>query len=156
MPQTLPIDLAFFDSAPVLYEDRWDINVPADQFWPDLVDNPLHWCRGLKIRWTSPRPFSVGTTRHVSVLGTIHADEHFFLWEEGVRFAFHFTRSNLPLFRRFGEYYELEPTGPNSCRFTWKLAGEYTLAGKAGALMTSAIFHSLFRDTTRYVKTLGT
>jgi hypothetical protein len=96
----------------------------------------------------------VGTTRHVGVLGMIQADEHFFLWEEGVRFAFHFTRSNLPLFRRFGEYYELQPTGPSSCRFVWKLAGEYTHFGRTGALLTSAIFRSLFRDTTRYVKTL--
>ena len=155
MPQTQPIDLTFFDTAPNVYEQQWDIGVPAAQFWPDLVDNPLHWCRGLKIGWTSPRPFGVGTTRHVGVLGLIQADEHFFLWEEGRRFAFHFTRSNLPLFRRFGEYYEVEPTGPESCRFTWKLAAEPTLVGKLGSPMNTMIFRSLFRDTTRYVKTLG-
>jgi len=155
MPRTEPIDLSFFDSAPNVYEDQWDINVPADQFWPDLVDNPLHWCRGLKIRWTSPPPFGVGTTRHVSVLGAIQADEHFFLWEEGVRFAFHFTRANVPLFKRFGEYYEVQPTGPNSCRFIWKMAGEPTLVGKAGGPINSLIFRSLFSDTARYVKTLG-
>ncbi len=156
MPRTEPIDLSFFDSAPNVYQDQWDINVSARQFWPDLVDNPLHWCRGLKIKWTSPRPFGVGTTRHVGVLGAIQADEHFFLWEEGVRFAFHFTRANLPLFRRFGEYYEVQPTGPDSCRFIWKLAGEPTLVGKAGGPMNSLIFRSLFNDTARYVKTLGT
>lgn len=155
MPRTEPIDLSFFDSAPNVYEDQWDINVAAAQFWPDLVDNPLHWCRGLKIRWTSPRPFGVGTTRHVSVLGAIQADENFFLWEEGVRFAFHFTRANLPLFKRFGEYYEVQPTGPNSCRFIWKIAGEPTLGGVAGRPLNSLIFRSLFNDTARYVKTLG-
>ena len=52
MPRTQPIDVSFFDTAPNVYEDHWDINVPAEQFWPDLVDNPLHWCHGLKIRWT--------------------------------------------------------------------------------------------------------
>ena len=107
MPRTQPIDVSFFDTAPNVYEDAWDINVSAEQFWPDLVDNPLHWCRGLKIRWTSSRPYGKGTTRHVSVLGVIQADEYFFLWEEGARFAFHFTGANLPLFRRFGEYYEV-------------------------------------------------
>jgi hypothetical protein len=156
MPRTDPIDVGFFESAPDIYEDQWDINVSAEQFWPDLVDNPLRWCRGLKIRWTSPRPFGVGTTRHVGVLGLIQADEHFFLWDEGVRFAFHFTRCNLPLFRRLGEYYEVTPTGPNTCTFTWKIAVEPTLLGKAGAFITSTTFRSLFRDTTRYVKTLGT
>lgn len=155
MPRTEPIDLSFFDSAPNLYEDAWDINVSAAQFWPDLVDNPLHWCRGLKIRWTSPRPFGVGTTRHVSVFGAIQADEHFFLWEEGVRFAFHFTNTNLPLFRRFGEYYEIQPTGSDSCRFVWKLAGEPSLLGKPGSPLNALISKSLFNDTTRYVKTLG-
>lgn len=155
MPRTQPIDLSFFDSAPQVYAEEWEVGVSAAQFWPDLVDNPLHWCRGLKIRWTSPRPFGVGTTRHVGVLGVIQADENFFLWDEGERFAFHFTRTNLPLFRRFGEYYEVQPTGPDSCRFIWKLAGEPTLIGRTGGLLTTAIFTSLFRDTTRYVESLG-
>jgi hypothetical protein len=155
MPRTEPIDLAFFDSAPAVYEDQWDINVPAAQFWPDLVDNPLHWCRGLKIRWTSPRPFGVGTTRHVGVLGVLQADEHFFLWEEGVRFAFHFTHANIPLYRRLGEYYELKPTGPNSCQFIWKIAVEPTLLGKAGSVGNSMLCKGFFRDTTKYVKSLG-
>lgn len=156
MPRTAPIELSFFDSAPDHYEQKWDIKVPAEQFWLDLTgERPLHWCRALKIRWTSPRPFGVGTTRHVGVLGMIQADEHFFLWEEGVRFAFHFTRSNLPLFRRFGEYYELTPTGPSSCTFTWRLAGEPTLFGKANRPVTALIFSSIFRDTTEYVKKLN-
>jgi hypothetical protein len=155
MPRTEPIDLSFFDSAPALFVDEWDIDVPADQFWPDLVDNPLHWCRGLKIRWTSPRPFGVGTTRHVAVFGALQADEHFFLWEEGVRFAFHFTHANLPIYRSLGEYYEVKPTGPGSCRFTWKIAAQPTLFGRAGSPITSALCSSFFRDTTKYVKTLG-
>ncbi len=155
MPRTQPIDLSFFDSAPQIYAEEWEVGVSAAQFWPDLVDNPLHWCRGLKIRWTSPRPFGVGTTRHVGVLGVIQADENFFVWDEGERFAFHFTRTNLPLFRRFGEYYEVQPTGPDSCRFIWKLAGEPTLIGRTGGLLTTAIFTSLFRDTSRYVESLG-
>ena len=155
VPPTEPIDLAFFDSAPALFIDEWDINVSAEQFWPDLVDNPLHWCRMLKIRWTSPRPFGVGTTRHVGVFGVLQADEHFFLWEEGVRFAFHFTQANIPLYRRLGEYYELTPTGPNSCRFIWKIAAEPTLLGKTGGVVTSALCKSLFHDTTKYVRTLG-
>ncbi|MBT1098045.1 SRPBCC family protein [Streptomyces sp. Tu102] len=87
------------------------------------------WCRGLTISWTSPRPFGVGTTRQVGVFGALQADERYFLWEEGRRQAFHITRANLPLFKRFGEYYDIEPRSDTTCRFTWKVAAEPTLSG---------------------------
>ena len=151
MPDLGPIDETFFDDAPVRYVRTWEVAKPAAEMWTDLTDNPLHWCRGVKIRWTSPQPFGVGTTRHVGVLGALQADERYFLWEEGRRQAFHGTRANLPIFKRFGEYYEVEPTGDSTCRFTWKFAVEPTALGRPGRPGTALLVKRLFGDTTRYL-----
>ena len=155
MATCVPIDETFFADAPLRFEQSWTVPVSAEEFWPDFVERPLHWCRGLKLRWTSAKPFGVGTTRHVGVLGLIQADEHFFLWEEGKRFAFHFTHVNLPVFKRFGEYYEIDPIDDRSCRLTWKLAVEPTPIGNAMTPGNKLLIASLFRDTTRYLKQLG-
>ena len=151
MPAPATIDEAFFDTAPVRYATTWDVAVPAAELWHDLTDRPLHWCRGVSVRWTSPRPFGVGTTRRVGVLGALRADEYYFLWEEGRRHAFHIARANLPLFKRFGEYYEVEPIGEHKCRFTWKIATELTALGRLNKPAVSLLVTSLFRDTTRYL-----
>jgi hypothetical protein len=78
-----PVGADFFDSAPNRYSQQWIIDQPAAAVWAELTgDKPLHWCRALDIGWTSPRPFSVGTTRQAKVLGGIlRVQEHFFLWE---------------------------------------------------------------------------
>lgn len=153
MPALAPIDENFFDTAPVRFAATWQPGRNAKEVWQDLTDGPLHWCRGLTIRWTSPEPFGVGTTRRAGILGALQADERFFLWEEGHRQAFSFTHTNLTLFRRGGEYYEVEPTGPGTCRFTWKFAVEPTPAGRLGNGGTKLLVTSLFRDTTRYFGT---
>lgn len=150
MASLAPIDEAFFDTAPLRFTRTWEVDQPAAQLWQEMTERPLHWCRGLSIRWISPTPFGVGTTRHVGVLGALQADEYFFLWEEGRRNAFYFTHANLPVFKRFGEYYEIEPTGPDTCRFTWRLAAEPTPIGRLGNLANTLLVHSLFRDTTRH------
>ncbi|GAB2987611.1 SRPBCC family protein [Nocardioides montaniterrae] len=155
MPTCEPVDLTFFETAPQRWEQSWEVPRSAEEFWADLVANPLHWCRGLKIRWTSPAPYGVGTTRHVTSLGLIRANEHFFLWEEGHRHAFYFTDANLPLFKSFAEYYEVEPTGEGSCRFTWKLAAAPTTAGKPGKPVNNLIMGNLLKDTTKYVASLS-
>jgi len=150
MPRLGSFDESFFDTAPHRWARSWDVPAPADDFWADFVDRPLHWCRALRIEWTSERPFGVGATRTVTVLHTLRGVEQFFLWEEGRRQAFHFTRANLPGLRRFGEYYDIEPTGAGSCRFTWKLAAEPTTAGKAAVPALHLLVANLYGDTTRH------
>src|SRR5262245_26979095 len=130
MPRLESFDEGFFTTAPHRWAQTWDVSAPAAGVWDELVDRPLHWCRALRLRWTSQRPFGVGTTRDVTVLHTLRGVEQFFLWEEGRRSAFHFASANLPGLKRFGEYHEVAPTGEDTCRFTWKLAAEPATIGK--------------------------
>lgn len=146
------MDETFFDSAPTRIAHTWSINRPAAAVWADLVsDRPLSWCRGLDAQWTSARPFSVGTTRDVKVLGGVLAvKEHFFIWDEGRRYAFYVTSANAPLFKSLAEDYIVEPVGPDSCTFTWRVGLDPTTLGKPGTPVTGLLFKSFFKDTARH------
>lgn len=151
MPKTQPADEAFLTSAPAIYRETFAIARPAAEVWAELVaDDALHWCRLVSTRWTSERPFGVGTTRRASVLGLLTVREHYFLWEDGHRHAFYATGANLPLFRRLAEDYVVEPDGDDACRFTWTIAVEPSLAGRAGTPLNGLIFRSLFADTRKH------
>jgi hypothetical protein len=124
---TQPIDETFFDRAPMRLSETFAIAKPAPEVWADLTsDDSLSWCRILdRITWTSPRPFSVGTTRTASSLrGTNVIRERYFRWEEGRRKSFYVVEASAPLFTRFAEDYLVEPTSATSCEFTWTIAVE--------------------------------
>lgn len=152
VPTLQPADESFFDSAPNRFTHTWSIDRPAPSVWAELVgERPLHWCRGLEVTWTSPRPFGVGTTRQAKVFrGVLAMHERYFLWEEGRRQAFAAERGNAPLFRRFAEDYRVDPDGPDRCQLTWTIALEPTLLGKAGAPVNGLLFHQFFADTGRH------
>jgi hypothetical protein len=131
-----------------------DVDRPARDVWDDLtVDGPMSsYCRIItRIDWTSPRPFAVGTTRTVRVLGGLFVfDESYVRWEEGRRKVFVGVRTNLPLIRRFAEDYLVEPLGPDRSRFTWTAVWEPTALGRPLEPVTHALFSSLVPDIRRH------
>ena len=151
-----PTDETFLREAPKRFERTFEIARPAEQVWAELTGPAaLSWCRALAgdgVEWTSPRPFGVGTTRRVRVLGgLLRVDERYFAWEEeGRRKAFAGVSANLPLIKRLAEDYVVEPAGADACRFTWTVAVQPTAVGRPGGPLNAAIFRSLFRDTERH------
>lgn len=147
-----PVDEAYFERAPQLFVHTWSIAQSVEKVWAELVgDHPLHWVRGLRLRWTSPRPFGVGTTRQAKVMGGLMTiDEHFFLWEEGRRCAFYVTRTNIPIFKAFAEDYVVEPDDAGGCRFTWRIAATPSTLGRPGAPLNKVMADRTFADTGRY------
>jgi hypothetical protein len=152
MPTLEPADESFFTTAPVRIAQTFEIPRPAEEVWAEHVsDAPLGWCRGLRGRWTSPRPFGVGTTREVRAPGgLITMRDHFFIWEEGRRHAFYGTWASAPGLRRAAEDTQVDPTGPDSCRLTWRIAVEPTFVGRPGTLLLPLLFRRLFADTRRH------
>jgi hypothetical protein len=152
VPSLEPVDETYFDRAPQRFARTWSIAHPAEAVWGELVgERPLHWCRGLSIRWTSARPFGVGTTREAKVLGgALTGQEKFFVWEEGRRYAFYFTTANLPVFASLAEDYTVQPDGVSRCRFTWRVGLTPTALGRPGAPVNKLLFSGFFRDTARY------
>ena len=148
-----PADESFLDSAPQRFAETFDIARPASEVWAELVaDGALSFCRSLRgARWTSPRPFGVGTTRDMPALfGALVVEERYFRWEEGRRQSFYVERASMPLFRRFAEDYLVEETSPDSSRLTWTIAMEPSPLGRPGGPLNSLIVKGLFKDTRRH------
>jgi carbon monoxide dehydrogenase subunit G len=122
-----PVDTDFFDTAPLRHRFVADFPVPAATVWESLAsdESVAAWGPGVKsVRWTSPRPFGVGTTRDVTLaLGAVTVRERFIRWEEGSRYSFCAVDSNRPGLRRFAEDYVVEAAGAGS-RLLWTVAME--------------------------------
>ena len=143
-----PVPETFFDAAPVRYAAKWNISRSADEVWADLnADTPLHWVRGLEVRWTSPAPLGVNSTHVATVLGLLRAHEQYFVWEEGTRKAFFVAQSNLPMFKRLAEDYRVITTGPRSCELAWVIAGEPTFLGRMNLPVLNILMRRFFNDT---------
>lgn len=120
------VDESFFTTAPHIYRYPVELTVPPERVWESLVsDGSLaDWGMGIKLRWTSPRPFGVGTGREVVLpLGVMTVRERFFLWDEGKRYAFYVESANRSMIKAFAEDYVVEKT-PTGSRFTWTIAIE--------------------------------
>jgi hypothetical protein len=151
-----PCSESFLTAAPKRYVGTFEIDRPGAEVWAELTrDGALDFCRMLSgARWTSPRPFTVGTTRTMKVTpGLLAVDETYFIWDEGPpvwRKAFYVNAASLPLFRRLAEDYVVEETGANSCSFTWTIAGEPLPLARPGAPINALLARSLFADTRRH------
>jgi hypothetical protein len=150
--QTKPVDESFFDSAPFVLRDVFEVARPAADVWGELTaDDTLAWCRILdRVEWTSPRPFTVGTTRTVSALKGMNVlHERYFRWEEGRRKSFYVEEASAPLFRTLAEDYLVEPASDSACRFTWTIAAD-PRAGRLATPVNERLLRTLFRDTRRH------
>ena len=152
MPKLEPVGEDYFERAPQRFVHAWSIARPAENVWAELVgEQPLHWLRGLRLQWTSSRPFGVGTTRQGTMMGgTMTLDERFFIWEEGRRCAFYGTKTSVPTIKSFAEDSVVEPEGPDHCRFTWRIAMTPSRLGRLSAPMNRLSANRTFRDTSRY------
>jgi len=152
-----PVDESFFDTAPRRFAETFEIGRLAHEVWAELVaDGALSFCRSLRgARWTSPRPFGVGTMRTMpSLFGALVVEETYFRWEEGRRQSFYADHTSLPLFRRFAEDYLVEETSTTTSRFTWTIALDPHPVTRLGDPVNSLIVKGLFEDTRRHFTAL--
>lgn len=159
-----PLGASPFDDAnPHYYVFSLTTPRPAAEVWADLHGTrPLRWCKGLhSVRWTSPEPFGVGTTRTVTLANRVTIDERYFRWEEdperGYVNAFVVESATVPLFRRLGERYTVVP-GAGSSTFTWEFVIEPNGPVPAQRLAARMVAHTvagLRRDTLAHFAASG-
>jgi uncharacterized protein YndB with AHSA1/START domain len=116
----------YLTSAPVTAKLQQSIPASADETFRCLEDPDAwpQWISGLEsVRWTSPKPFGVGTTRTVEN-GRVVIEEEFFAWEDRRRMSFCFTATTDPVFGAFAEDYLVEPRSDDRCELTWRYAFE--------------------------------
>ena len=123
-----PADASIFSTAPQLFRFPIELPVPPARVWWSLASDeslaawPLGPGLSLDVRWTSPRPFGVGTTRQVRLpLGAVTFWERFFRWDDGVGYSFYVERVDRPGLRRFAEDYALQAHGSGTL-LTWTVA----------------------------------
>ena len=78
----------FLEAAPFRYVYTVDRSVPPESIWAALTaDNTLvSWSPLVTgLRWTTPRPFGVGTTREVTMLRLLTKRERYYRWDSGRR-----------------------------------------------------------------------
>jgi hypothetical protein len=78
----------------------------------------------LKVEWTSPKPYGVGTTRSVHMMGDMIGYEEFVAWERGERMAFSFIGCSKDATEKFLEDYRVTDLGNGTCRVQWYMAME--------------------------------
>jgi len=116
----------FLAAAAFRYVNTIDIPTTPDEIWSALTadDTLVPWSPLVTdLRWTTPRPFGVGTTREVTILKLVVARERYYRWEPGRRQTFSAVQATVPALRRLAEDYVLERT-PSGSRLVWTVALE--------------------------------
>ncbi len=86
-----PTDASFFDSAPHIFRYDMRYAAPPQQVWESLGSDASVsvWGPSVKeVTWLSSRPFGVGTTRKVVLLGNLRVHERFIRWDKGHDYSF--------------------------------------------------------------------
>jgi len=127
MEECKPLTLDDFDRLDESFRFETTLDATPERVF-EVFEDPDSWpvWAGAikKVTWTSPKPFEVGTTRDVDIMGGLTAHERFFVWEPPHRMAFYFEGTNKPAVNSLAEYYELQPLSDGRTRFIWRVAYE--------------------------------
>jgi carbon monoxide dehydrogenase subunit G len=120
-----PVTDEFVDSAPIRFVNSVLVHADPPDVWAALEDAAAwpRWAGVIKnVEWTAQRPFGVGTTRTVTMVGRMSADEEFIAWEPGRLMTFRFNSASMNGVAAFTERYTIETPVPGSSQVTWVMA----------------------------------
>lgn len=141
----------FLQAAPFQYVNMVDLPVAPERMWAALTadDTLVSWTPLVTgLRWTTPRPFGVGTTREVTILRLLTSRERYYRWDQGRRKTFTAIEVSVPGLRRLAEDYVVERT-PAGSRFIWTLALEPGPILRPILRLTNPITASMLRRVAR-------
>ena len=143
-----PVNLDWFDQAKYVFVAEEVIDATPSQIFDCFEDAHAWtvWAGAItKVEWTSPKPFGVGTTRTVYMMGGLTGYETFIAWERGKRMAFCFTDASKPNVESFAEDYLVEDLGNGQCKVTWRMAMQPKGLGAAFMPATAFIMRIMVR-----------
>ncbi|WP_088240727.1 SRPBCC family protein [Calothrix rhizosoleniae] len=146
-----PVDMDFLERAPVRFVNEVELDASATDVFTIFEDAEAwpEWIKLIvKVEWTSPKPYGVGTTRIVKG-SFLTVNEYFFVWQQNKRFAFYFTEASLPLFKAFAEDYRLENLGDNRCKFIYTVCLEPIFLMRLGGSLVLKFYDQLFQKVTK-------
>jgi uncharacterized protein YndB with AHSA1/START domain len=144
---TAPTELSFTTSSPQRLSFDALIEAPPRRVFDIFAkgEGQETWFQDFKaVKWTSPGPHSVGTTREVT-LKLLTVKERFVAWEPGVRLAFSIDAITLPIVKRMMEDLQFEAVGEKGTRLVWTVHYEPALVMKPIHPIAKLIFGKMFR-----------
>lgn len=125
--EAVELDGAGLHRMPQVYVNHAELACTPDQLF-DVFEDATSWSKwalGIRgVEWTSPKPYGPGTTRTVRMAGGLEIYETFFEWTRGKQMAFSITGATQPVWRSFGENYDVVDLGAGRCTLTWTVAYE--------------------------------
>lgn len=121
------VDESFLSSAKARGSAERTMEVSASQLFLAFEDGAAwsKWVPVIKhVAWTSPKPYGVGTTRTVTLLGGMRMNERFWAWEQNRHMGFVVTESSSSMTRALIESYEVTSLGDRRCSLRWRMAME--------------------------------
>jgi len=147
----------FINSAPERFVNVVEVNASPEKIFEIFEDEnqwPLWFKDIVKVTWTSPKPFGVGTTRTVK-LKPLTVYENFIVWETNKRFTFYLTHTSLPLAHALIEDYVLEPIDDGKTKFTYTVVYDpkpiLKLAGPLGKMAFGRMFKNAAKGLKKYI-----
>jgi hypothetical protein len=121
------VGLEFLEHSANVFKAEEIIRATPEQIF-DIFEDAHAWTIWAlpiqNVEWTSPKPFGVGTTRTVSMMGGLAGYEEFIAWERGKRMAFTFVGCTQKTVESFIEDYRVTDLGDGTCRAEWYMAIE--------------------------------
>lgn len=121
------VGVEFLDQTRNVFVAREIVKATPDQIFEVFEDAHAWtvWALPIqRVEWTSPKPYGVGTTRNVHMMGDMIGYEEFVEWERGKRMAFSFVGCSKDATSKFLEDYRVTDLDNGSCRVEWYMAME--------------------------------
>ena len=121
------VDLDFLNQTKNIFRTETVVKATPAQVFEVFEDAQawVAWVKPLeKLEWTSPRPYGVGTSRMVTMLGGIDGYEEFVAWQADKRMAFTFTGCSNNLVEKLMEDYQVSDLGSGRSRVEWAMGFE--------------------------------
>ena len=125
--ECIPVGLEFLEETKNVFRSEQIVKATPEQIF-DVFEDEEAWTVWAfpiqRVEWTSPKPFGVGTTRSVYMMGELKVYEEFVAWERGKRMAFTFVGASKDNPERFLEDYRVTDLGNGTCRVEWYMGME--------------------------------
>jgi hypothetical protein len=153
------VGVEFLDQTKNVFVARQVIHATPDQIF-DVFEDAHAWTEWAlpieKVEWTSPKPFGVGTTRNVHMMGNMIGYEEFVEWDRGRRMAFSFVGCNKNVTSKFLEDYRVKYIGKGNCQVEWYMAMEVNGFSRYMMFLTRPIMRianrRMFKKFKKYVE----
>jgi hypothetical protein len=144
------VDISYFNTAKNRFKAVVEIDSTPEKIFAcfEDADSWKKWAPPITdVKWTSPKPFGMGTTRTVSMIAGLVGDEVFIAWDYPKRMAFCFTHCSHKMVESFAEDYLVTPLDNGKTRLEWTMG----ITNKGIGNITIVLFSPFMRMANQWM-----